>query len=157
MDSGNVNPYAPPVIPSQAPEPAAPDPDALRERIPVRERKGSWVLSLAAGFYSLVYIGFTLLLLASNSSDQIAGRYFLLNIPTLIALVVFIAISRRWGAYMGITFVVTHLLITIAMFQIIGADWRAIVIINAMVILPVMAIVLLAWALEFVAKSNRKR
>jgi hypothetical protein len=156
MDSCNLNPYAPPETPSQTPEPAALF-EAIPERIPVLERKGSWVLSLAAGLYILVYIGFTLLLLGSSSNDQKAGKYFLLNIPTLIALVVFIAISRRWGAYLGIIFVCTHLAITIAMFQINGADWRAIVIINTMVILPITAIVLLAWALEFVAKSNRKR
>jgi hypothetical protein len=143
MDPGNHNPYAPPETSLQPIE-------ATSRRWP----QGSGVLSLATGVYALGFVAFTLLLLGSTPADRAVGKYFLLNIPTLIALVVYIRRSRRLGAFVGVTFVCLQCALTIPMFRINSAEWLAVVVVNGIVIAPIMAIALLAWAFDFLANSK---
>lgn len=140
MDPGNYNPYAPPktiCTPAEF--------DSLRKS------QGSLGLAIAAGVYFFAYTAFTLLLLTSPSpGDKAAGKLFLLNIPTLIALVVYTHRSKRLGVFISNTFVCLQLGLTIAMFRIPNAEWRAIIIINAIVVAPVLTISTLAWVIDLI-------
>ncbi|MCA9151932.1 MAG: hypothetical protein KDA92_21665 [Planctomycetales bacterium] len=115
---------------------------------------GSAAIATVSSFGTLAYVGFSILLLhSSGSDDRNAGLLFLVNIPVLIGLSTAALRSTQMATRLGWLATFVQGTITVLMLVAQIGDPLPVVSINALIILPCLAVTIAA---REVARANAR-
>ncbi len=127
----NVNPYEPPESAGARPAEAS----GTRSRAPF--------VAFLVG--AVAYHFFVCLLLRSTSVDQQVGTLFLINTPVFVGWGIAVWLGSRHSITFGVVACGTQFAIaTVAILRDIG-DWQAIVLIDGIILVALLAIVAVCW------------